>query len=201
MRTTEIGIMSRYGKILYKGQHPTLKEAIEFCVEHHIRLDDADLRGADLRHANLDGWEVSGADLRDADLCGANMSETLMSHCDFSGSRLTDACLCYADLVHCRFENCDLTRSDFSEARVDFSVFPDPANLSRAHSATGITRDTHQKIVKNKQTKTSEIPTDKIKTLPAIFQKMQIYIIKTMNILLDMMLRHINIPAKTHDQK
>ncbi len=61
-------------------------------------LSDADLRGADLRGANLSDADLRGADLRGADLRGANLSDADLRGADLRGANLSDADLRGADL-------------------------------------------------------------------------------------------------------
>ena len=66
-------------------------------------LIDADLRGADLRHANLCGAELRVADLRDANLIGADLRDADLRGADLRdanlrGAYLRDADLCGANL-------------------------------------------------------------------------------------------------------
>lgn len=65
-----------------------------------IRLD---LRGTNLRYANLSNVDLSGADLRYADLRGANLSGA-----NLSGANLRYADLRYADLSGVNLSNADL---------------------------------------------------------------------------------------------
>jgi hypothetical protein len=58
----------------------------------------ADLRGADLRWANLSGANLSGADLRWANLSGANLSGANLSGANLSGANLSGANLRWANL-------------------------------------------------------------------------------------------------------
>ncbi|MDR1563905.1 MAG: pentapeptide repeat-containing protein [Oscillospiraceae bacterium] len=72
-------------------------------------LRGADLRGADLSYANLRGADLRGADLRGADL----------SYADLRGADLRGADLSYADL-----RGADLSRADLRGAYLDFSCLP-----------------------------------------------------------------------------
>src|SRR5512137_489315 len=51
----------------------------------------ADLRGADLRDADLCGADLRGADLRDADLCGADLCGADLRGADLCGANLCGA--------------------------------------------------------------------------------------------------------------
>ncbi|EPY6129098.1 pentapeptide repeat-containing protein [Salmonella enterica subsp. enterica serovar Bareilly] len=61
-------------------------------------LCGANLRGADLRGADLCGANLRGADLRGADLCGANLRGANLRGADLRGADLYGADLCGANL-------------------------------------------------------------------------------------------------------
>ena len=64
-----IKIKNRWnGKVLYSGEHASLKEAVEAAVK----------AGANLAGANLAGANLRGANLRDANLCGAKVGDEAM---------------------------------------------------------------------------------------------------------------------------
>jgi hypothetical protein len=62
-----------------------------FSFEFTINLRGADLRWADLRRANLCGADLRRADLRGADLCGANLRGA-----DLCGANLCGAAVDYS---------------------------------------------------------------------------------------------------------
>ena len=61
-------------------------------------LHGAGLCGADLRNANLRGANLRSADLRNANLRGANLCDANLRGVDLRGADLCDAGLCGADL-------------------------------------------------------------------------------------------------------
>ena len=63
-----------------------------------ISLENAQLNGADLRHANLSGVCLRGARLREATLDHADLSGADLSYCDLRGAHLENANLCGAVL-------------------------------------------------------------------------------------------------------
>jgi len=89
-------------------------------------LRGADLREADLRGANLSGanlrwadlsWaNLRGADLREADLSKANLSGADLSKADLSKADLRDADLRWADLSKADLRGADLRGADLSKA-------------------------------------------------------------------------------------
>ena len=91
-------------------------------TRYHIELAllyGADLRGADLRHANLSGADLRGADLSDANLSGSDLSDA-----DLSDANLSDANLRGANLSHANLSGSDLSDADLSGANLSH------ANLS-----------------------------------------------------------------------
>ena len=79
----------------------------------------ANLRGADLREANL-----SGADLRGANLRGANLREATLSWADLRGADLRVADLREADLSGADLSGADLREANLSGANLDYSCLP-----------------------------------------------------------------------------
>lgn len=111
------------GKSIYRGQHQSLNDAIEFAITHNIPLHNIDLSGATLHHINLDGVKFHNASFRNADLTGANMSEADFSGCDFSSAKLNDACLCYSNFSNCNFRLSDLKGADIAMTSLYFCKF------------------------------------------------------------------------------
>ncbi|WP_181139245.1 pentapeptide repeat-containing protein [Streptomyces sp. Ru72] len=74
---------------------------------YHVRLPDADLEGTDLSRANLGFSDLRGARLDasalpGADLTGADLSGAHLARCDLSGAVLDDARLVGTDLSRAR---------------------------------------------------------------------------------------------------
>jgi len=109
--------------VLYEADHASLREAIEYCIEHNIALDGLMLERENLQAANLDGWNVSKATFKNCNLRHANLSEAILIDCDFSGSDMTDTCLCYSDLLNCIFLDTELAKADLSQAVVISPTF------------------------------------------------------------------------------
>ena len=80
----------RCGQILHTVE--IAKETLLYAPDlRGISLENAQLNGADLRHANLAGVCLRGARLREADLSHANLSGADLSYCDLRGARLENA--------------------------------------------------------------------------------------------------------------
>ncbi|EAC6386376.1 pentapeptide repeat-containing protein, partial [Listeria monocytogenes] len=77
---------------------------LDVVIEKHEKWlrdgygERADLRGANLRHADLRRADLRGANLRHADLRRADLSYANLSYADLSYANLRRADLSYADL-------------------------------------------------------------------------------------------------------
>ncbi len=112
-------------------------------------LDRSDLHQADLTGANLDGASLSGADLRDVSLNCADIDELLLSedraaavcasarNVDFSGARMTGAVLTGLDMRGSRFEETDLTGAHLAYALISGTNFSS-AKLDKANLTGGV---------------------------------------------------------------
>ena len=73
-----------YGKVLYRGEHESLKEAVEALKNSTSHLPYGDLLDdVSLAHANL-----SGADLSGADLSGTNLSDADLADAEQAGAKI-----------------------------------------------------------------------------------------------------------------
>ena len=79
----------------------------------HRVSQNADLRGADLRNANLNFGAIVGSDLRGADLRGMNVSDSDVNGTDLRGADLRHANLSNADLSGARLGGADLRGAIF----------------------------------------------------------------------------------------
>jgi hypothetical protein len=66
--TTKLEIKSIWGNVLFESEKSTIREAVIERLESDANLRGADLRDADLSDANLRGADLRDADLRDAEL-------------------------------------------------------------------------------------------------------------------------------------
>jgi len=60
-------------RVIYEGDHETLRAAVEHYVKSGISLEYANLMGVDLRNANLMDADLRNANLMGADLSGADL--------------------------------------------------------------------------------------------------------------------------------
>lgn len=103
-------------------------DSIEAILKQYGRdcLYRADLRGANLRDANLCYADLNGADLRDANLwcgnlrganlCYASLRDANLSHADLNSANLCDANLCDANLYGVNLHGADLRDANLSGA-------------------------------------------------------------------------------------
>ncbi|MDJ7440695.1 pentapeptide repeat-containing protein [Salmonella enterica] len=85
----------------------------------------ANLRGADLRDADLYGANLRGANLRDADLYGANLRGANLYGADLRGANLRGANLYGADLRGANLRGANLYGADLRGANLYGADLPD----------------------------------------------------------------------------
>ena len=125
------------GEIIFKANVDNIKDAVEEAVMRgedlrDANLRDADLREANLRDANLGGANLCGADLSCADLGGANLGGADLSGADLSDADLGGANLRYADLSDAYLRGADLGGADLGGANLCGADLRD-ANLGGAN--------------------------------------------------------------------
>ena len=104
-----------YGKDEDKVRVASAKVLAVFDVPKMARkglLRGANLRGADLRRANLSGADLSGANLRRADLSGADLSGANLRRADLRGADLYGANLRGANLRGADLRRANLRGAD-----------------------------------------------------------------------------------------
>ena len=108
------------------------------------RLEGADLREANLVGAILDGADLSRAKLNGAGLGGAYLSHAVLEWALLTGARMSGANLCSADAAGARLDRTDLSHADLSGADLTRANLTGAdlreANLSGANM-TGATLD------------------------------------------------------------
>ena len=108
VKKVKIQIKNRWtGNIIFESEKETYKEAVI----------EANLRGADLREADLSGANLSGANLREADLSGANLSGANLREADLSGADLREADLSEADLSEANLIEANLRGAEMNCAK------------------------------------------------------------------------------------
>jgi|GEM_PF-5130922 len=82
----------------------------------HFRLATKSLPGANLRYADLSGYDLSNSNFRFADFTGASLRSAKLIGADLYGAILIEADLTGADFSNANLANTQLDRSDFSGA-------------------------------------------------------------------------------------
>ncbi len=108
------------------GDSPNLRDADLRGAGLPRYLQNADLRGADMRGVNLFNKDLSGADMRNANLQGADLKRTRLEGADMRNANLRNADLSGQYLRETNLEGADLTGANLEGA----SLRPDqiPAN-------------------------------------------------------------------------
>ncbi|HDU7181347.1 TPA: pentapeptide repeat-containing protein [Listeria monocytogenes] len=118
---------------------------LDVVIEKHEKWlrdgygERADLRGANLRHADLRRADLSGANLRHADLRRANLSYADLNGADLNGADLRGANLSYADLSYA-----DLNGANLSYANLNWINWRDVVSLTVIAVQINTTRKNNQ---------------------------------------------------------
>lgn len=116
-------LSTKTGKILFAGFFKDYKSCLEEAVTRRIPLNHIDLNGKNLSNANLDDGMFSHADFSRCNLTGANMSECYLKETNFSGAALFNTCFAYSNLNRCNFHNASFGATDMTGAIIDGSQF------------------------------------------------------------------------------
>uniref|UniRef100_UPI00092E36CC pentapeptide repeat-containing protein n=2 Tax=Listeria monocytogenes TaxID=1639 RepID=UPI00092E36CC len=118
---------------------------LDVVIEKHEKWlrdgygERADLRGANLRHADLRRADLSGANLRHADLRRADLSGANLRHADLRRADLSYANLSYADLSYA-----DLNGANLSYANLNWINWRDVVSLTVIAVQINTTRKNNQ---------------------------------------------------------
>ena len=104
------------GEIIFKANVDNIKDAVEEAVMRGEDLRDANLRGANLRYADLSDAYLRGSDLGGADLGGANLGGADLRDANLGGANFCGANLRYADLGDANLRGANLRYADLSDA-------------------------------------------------------------------------------------
>jgi uncharacterized protein YjbI with pentapeptide repeats len=96
-----------------------------------IQLDNAYLRGADLKQVRMPEASLRNANLKGATLSGADLFKAKLCEASLTGADLSNASLIRANLFKTWLRQADLSEADLSEADLTGANFNE-ANLSRA---------------------------------------------------------------------
>src|SRR5574344_1367682 len=119
---TKIQIKTITGDLLFEfeDEDNSIRHTVEEAVRQNISLSGADLRGADIRFAYLEGVNLIRANLSRADLRGTNLSCA-----DLRGTNLRDANLASANLRDANLRNANIRNADLTHAYFGNTDFRD----------------------------------------------------------------------------
>lgn len=120
------------GRRSVPGNHPDIHIDLTWADVTGASLPRANLNGADLRCAGLTRTYLAGASLR-----GAFLRWAYLIRADLTGADLTDAHLLYTDLTRAKFIGADLTGADLTGANLTGADLTG-ANLTGALWPTGV---------------------------------------------------------------
>ena len=99
------------GEVIFKGNYPNIKEAVETAVKEGVSLAFAHLAGADLTDINLTGVNLTGVNLTGVNFAWANLTGA-----NFRGATITRANFCNAILIWADFTGANLSDTNFAGA-------------------------------------------------------------------------------------
>ena len=111
------------GEIIFKANVDNIKDAVEEAVMRGTdlrgaNLSDANLGGADLRGANLSDAYLRGANIRYADLSGANLCCANLGGANLRGANIGGANLCGANLCCANLGGANLRCANLGDANL-----------------------------------------------------------------------------------
>lgn len=113
----------RTGQILFEGPFKSLRHAVEAAIADNVSLAFADLRRANLAHAEMDGAILDSAQLQDAHLLGANISEASLRRTSFKNAQMHSAVLCESIIDAASFEGTLFGATDIAGAKIKRCLF------------------------------------------------------------------------------
>lgn len=116
-------ISNTQGAIIFQGLYPSFARCVEHATRQGVCLRHANFRNTCLSNVMLDNADVRYADFRDANLTGANMSEICAYKANFSGADLYNCCFALADLRHAAFDHAQFGGTDFNGATLSYCRF------------------------------------------------------------------------------
>lgn len=105
------------GSVLFEAEVDSVRKLVEMAISQNKDLRGANLRKADLYYTNLDGADLRGADLYNANLRGVNLRNTNLSNANLCSSDLLNSSLSYADLSKVNLRNADLRGTNLRGAK------------------------------------------------------------------------------------
>src|SRR5712692_5366611 len=130
------------------GSNPPLVRGIQSLDATGIQLDNAYLRGVDLKQVRMPEASLRKANLKGATLSGADLFKAKLCEASLTGVDLSNASLIRANLFKTWFRLADLTEADLTEADLTGANFSG-ANLTRANPEAALSlKDTDLRGVK-----------------------------------------------------
>ncbi|MFK7839088.1 MAG: pentapeptide repeat-containing protein [Bdellovibrionales bacterium] len=110
-------------KTIFSGFYKGFITCLEDAVLRKIPLHNINLNGKNLTNANLDDGLFANADFSNTNLTGVNLSESYCKGANFSNASLFNTCLAYSNLINCNFKGASFGATDMSAALLDQSEF------------------------------------------------------------------------------
>jgi len=107
--------------VTQKDFNAALQSHKEWLGNRHGAGRRADLRGADLRHVNLEAADLRFADCRACDFSGANLSKAQFDHADCRGANFAGAICIGTRFVNARLEAANMAGVDLRVAVMEFA--------------------------------------------------------------------------------
>ncbi len=125
MRQEELDeILHAHKKWLESGGEEGLRADLRGANLRGANLSYADLRGANLRGADLSYADLRGADLSSANLRGADLRGANLRYANLRNADLRNADLSGANLSSANLRGANLRNADLSGANMDYAVLP-----------------------------------------------------------------------------
>ena len=97
----------------------------------YIKISHANLEGATLINANLEGGEFPNSNFESANLTGANLKGTYLKNVNFIGANLTGAILIDADLTGANLTGAILKDADLTGAKFENANLKDATGCNK----------------------------------------------------------------------
>lgn len=123
------------GEVIFEGDYPNIKGAVEAAVKQGVSLEGADLAEADLTDINLTGVNLIGvnfymanltrANFRGATITRANFYNAILVGADFTSANLSDTNLSEANLAWANLRGANFRDSTLSGANLYMTILTD----------------------------------------------------------------------------
>jgi hypothetical protein len=124
MKQEELNEILRLHKLWLANEEGGAKANLKGADLKGAELECADLKGANLEGADLKGANLADADLSEANLSGADLSEANLEWAILNSANLRSANLRSANLNSANFRSANFKGADLSQANLDFACWP-----------------------------------------------------------------------------